>query len=215
MGVTTRQACMLIDPAFLPLLEAFDLDALEALDDSVVGAFADGRIGYVNAGYVRFAEANGGGPEFMARWGVGAPMLRGVPERLAARYVHLIEEAMTRQSRVEHGYLCPSPTQHRAFRMRIYPLGAREGVLILHSLVGSGHHGVTEDPDNTRYRAANGLIVQCANCRHVRAVGDGERWDFVPDVRGAHPRAHEPRHLPWLHQRVSVAACVDRGASSR
>lgn len=60
---------------FIALLAPSFFDSLERAPSSAFGCWPDGRIAYLNPAYARFAEDNGGGPDFLARWGLGCSAL--------------------------------------------------------------------------------------------------------------------------------------------
>jgi hypothetical protein len=84
----------------------------------------------------------------------------------------------------QHEYDCSSADLYRRFSMTLYPLGEREGLLVVNSLIAESPHGDRQGPaydaDRAVYSDADGLIHQCAHCRKVRHLRENNRWDWVP-----------------------------------
>ena len=139
------------------------------------------RISYLNHGYQRFATENGGGPAFLARWGIGASLLQATSDVLVPFYRTLFDRALGGAT-LEHDFECHAPDRFRRFRMRLFPLETPAAVLVENTLVlerslepvepGAGPDAID------RYRTSAGLIRQCAHCRRVQEPGTGE-WHWV------------------------------------
>ena len=84
-----------------------------------------------------------------------------------------------------HDYECSSDTVYRRYHQIVYPIGGREGLLVVNSLVVERLNHPDRRParaaDELFYVDENGLIYQCAHCRRVKNVREGERWDWVPE----------------------------------
>ena len=52
------------------------------------------------------------------------------------------------------------------------------GLLAIHSIVWMKPHAASTEPESA-YRDANGMLLQCADCRRTRRP-DGSAWDVVP-----------------------------------
>jgi PAS domain S-box-containing protein len=125
-----------------PLGAAVYAAAFDALTDHVAVLDARGVIVAANAAWLAFATANGA-PPMSAAW-VGANYLlvcEGVSGNVddvadAARVadgIHAVLEG--RRARFEHEYPCHSKTEERWFRVRVTPLGALTGAVVLHENV--------------------------------------------------------------------------------
>jgi len=178
------------DPAFLPLLKDFGLADAEDHGGTVVGLWPDLTIAYVNRAWRTFAVENG---TANAAW-LDEPRGRSLLYEITPGLWHFFREHFARclseRRPWEHQYECSSPELKRKFHMKVYPLGAAEGLLAVHSLVFESPH--TESglpPIDGRYRTRDGQVVQCCHCRRVRRADQEETWDWVPLwVKQAPPR---------------------------
>jgi hypothetical protein len=166
-----------LDASFSRLL-ADRLDDVESASETIVGTWPDGTIAYVNPAYLEFARANGAPVDFEQRWGVGAQLLDSVPEPMRGRYLAGMAAARGATRFWETGYRCPTPTQQQRYRLRIYPLLGGDGLLHVHTLVWREPWEAAPDVGEAAFRLANGLIRQCADCRHVFRPGP-DRWEMV------------------------------------
>lgn len=181
----------MLDPDFASMLEGLSVDALEREPTTIVGAWADGRIGYFNPAYREFAEA-AGAMNLCARWGLGANVLDAIGQPLHAFHIALIERTLATLTPSTHEYECPTPSHAQTYSVRLEPLAAGKAVLMTHSRLVSRPHthavpGVVDD-----YRGEGGLVVQCAHCRRVRRKEAPHQWDLVtayiaePPTRTSH-----------------------------
>lgn len=170
----------MLDPEFAPMLEGVSLDALEADPATIVGTWADGRIGYLNPAYQAFADA-AGAKELCVHWGLGSSVHAAVPEPLRSFYVGLFDRALATLEPITHEYECPSPTLARTYALRLHPLAGGRGILMSQRLVVARPHAETSPAEPDNYRGANGIVVQCMHCRRVRRALDHARWDLVPE----------------------------------
>lgn len=177
---------MVLDPDFASLLEGRSIDALDRDPSTILGFWADGRIGYFNAAYEAFATA-GGASDLCLRWGLGANVYDVTPSELRPFYDDLFRRACSAGSPISHRYECPSPTLARTFSMRLHPLAGGRGLLASHALVLSHPHDQVRPADEARYRDDHGIIRQCVHCRCVRRAGAEPRWELVPKYVEASP----------------------------
>ena len=176
-------AALNCDPKFLPLLEGFQLPGLQNDPGTIYGLWPDLRLAYMNPAWSRFAAENGGEPAISENWGLGADITRAIAEPLRPIFQDCYEQCLREDRPWVHIYECSSPAVYRAFQMKVFPLRRGEGILVINSLkVVAAMHRRSEPPLEERFRAANGLILQCAHCRRVQRV-DGQ-WDWVADWVG-------------------------------
>jgi len=136
----------------------------------------------VNAGFVRFAAANGGA-SVLGGW-QGKSVLDAIPPVLRSFFVAGFERARVTGATWEHDYECSSPDVYRSFRMIVYPVPS-QALFVIHSLrVETLHTRAVHGPDPQIY-LRDGFVHMCANCRRVENPHGSERWDWVP---------------AWLHQ---------------
>jgi hypothetical protein len=166
------------------LAGAFDADALVRDGSTIVVLDPDGKILWTNPAWERFARENGGHDlERFASYYAGiGPVLRGFYESAFANA--LLTGAVYVQE-----YECSSPDVFRKFHLQAMPV-AGKGLLLTHSLLVERPHEHQQAPAAAappdRYRGANGIVVQCSNCRRVRRAGE-EVWDWVRDWVAASP----------------------------
>lgn len=172
-----------LDPAIIPQLRAFGLDSLEQTAHVVLAVWADGRVAYVNPAWEQFALENGAAPSLQGEGPIGRNVFDLMAGDLAPFYRRGWQSMLAANEVWQHRYECSSPTEYREYVMLSYPLhGPDPAVLIVHSLVVSAQHDrLPCSPIDDLYRTTDGIIVQCANCRRVRAPGDLGRWDWVPE----------------------------------
>ena len=172
-----------ITPAFARLLAPFDLRTLDSDASTILAVDRDLRITYVNAAYFGFAAANDAPPEFEARWGLGASLLDATEGPLVGYWTEWFRAAQDGKAPVQAEYECSSPALFRRFHLTAYPLGDKEGLLLVHSLhVVHPHDPNERSPANEAlYRCDDGLVRQCSACRRVRRREPPERWDWVPE----------------------------------
>jgi len=177
-----------ITDQFASLLRNFDLVALDQHDGSVIGVDEDLRIGFLNSGWFRFAAQNGGEPAISERWGLGASLWAAIPVPLHGFFRNLFTTAFE-SDRVDalhpllHDYECSSPEHYRRFTLSLYPLRENKGFLLVNSLrveTPWGAEAGFPPQGAAAYRAKDGMIRQCANCRRVKAAGE-EQWHYVAE----------------------------------
>lgn len=179
---------------FGSLLRDYDLPSLDAHDSSVVGVDEHLRIGYLNAGWFRFAAENDGEPAISGQWGLGANLWEAIPLPLQDFYRNLFATAVS-SSRIDalhpllHDYECSSPDNYRRFTLSLYPLRGNQGLLLVHSLrvqTPWGEEATSLSDVEAHYRAPGGMIRQCANCRRVKEARE-DQWHYVSEWIGASP----------------------------
>jgi hypothetical protein len=172
---------MHIDSGFRPLLEGFDLDALDRDASVIYGLFPDFRLGYFNAAYERFAADNGG-ERILTDWGLGAAVLTAVDGKIRDFYADAFRGVLAQGQPWEQTYHCHSPDRYRTYRMRVLPLQGGKGLLVVHSNVADLPYPekASDAPvDDARYQDEDGLVKQCSHCRRVRRVAPPAGWEWV------------------------------------
>lgn len=174
-----------MDPEFRPLLADYEFDALEAHAGPVYGIWSDFRLAYLNPGWFRFARDNGGHPAIEHDWPLERSLLDCVHGGVR-RYVESALRGCIESGEVwQHDYECSSASVYRRYHQVVYPLGRREGALIVNSLVIERPQDQVARPpqpaDRSIYIDAHGMVTQCAHCRRVRHQQVPERWDWVPE----------------------------------
>lgn len=167
-------------PLLNALREVYDLEEL-AEEASPMAALDLGPPGdpsfvirWTNAAWDRFALDNGAD----RAPAVGDAYLDGIAEPLKSFYRSAFLNAVRTREIFVQRYECSSPTRHRQYHMRAIPLDDY-GLLIEHSLVlERSHDRIPAEALEERYRMADGLVLQCSNCRRVHRPGGG--WDWVP-----------------------------------
>lgn len=169
--------------AMRPVLERVGLEVLEAHPASVYALSPELRLSYVNPAWEGFALANGGAP-VLQDWPLGRDVMAAVPQVLRPFYYGLFHEALQGlpQHPLQHAYECSSADVYRRFAMTLYPLEGQAGLLVVNALaLEQAHAGRSaQAPEEQAYRAAGGLITQCAHCRMIRHGREPGRWDWVP-----------------------------------
>ncbi|MDB4988999.1 MAG: hypothetical protein JWN04_4177 [Myxococcaceae bacterium] len=145
-------------------------------DDSAYLLSRDDELVEVNAGFLRFAQENGGAASLEA-WR-NQPVLSAIAEPLRAFFGAAFKRVRETGTPWEYQYECSSPARLRTFHMTVYPGGT--DLVVVHSLrVDSPHTRLASAPDDGRY-VQNGLIRMCSNCRRVQNRLGHKRWDWVP-----------------------------------
>lgn len=167
--------------------QIINAEALDGHPESIFVIDPDGRLVYVNEGWYRFADSNGGQPQIADTWGIGASYFAAIPEPLEPFYRHLFRQAPAygeTATPLTHCYQCSTPTVYREYSMQIYSLPEQQGHLVVNSLVVERPHDPQEqppkDPSGAHYIDDGGFIHQCAHCRRIQHQGSEARWDWVP-----------------------------------
>lgn len=167
------------EPWFLSLLDEFNVEELDRLAATIYGLTPDLKLAYTNPAWHRFALENGGS-KIAPQWGLGRSILEAIAEPLRPFFVENYRRCLELSRPWEHTYDCSSADLYRRFHMMVYPLGQRQGFLVVNSLcVATAHTRPDMPPLEQRYRNAAGIISQCCHCRRIRRVGDQLVWDWV------------------------------------
>lgn len=167
---------------FSRLLEGHNAAALEESPSATVGLWPDLTIGYLKAGWYRFARENEG-EQVTQRWGLGAYLPAAISEPLQSWYASQFQQCLRGDSPWEHDFECSSAEHFRVFRLSCYPLRSGEGLLLVYSKRIEHAHGAAArpviEPDLRRYLDVRGILRQCMHCRRVARGGDKYAWDWV------------------------------------
>lgn len=167
-------------PHFLRLLEEFEFGELESAGGTVYGLWPDLRLAYMNAAWSRFAAENGGEPAIAQHWGLGRCILEAISEPLRPFFMQNYSRCLEEGRPWEHIYQCSSAEYYREYHMTVFPLGGREGLLVVNSLrVETPHPSVALPALVERYRTADGIVCQCSHCRRTRRIDNPSVWDWV------------------------------------
>jgi hypothetical protein len=143
---------------------------------SLAAITEDGRIGWVNHGWLEFARANGGAD---AAIHVGDNYFAGICGEIRGLFEAAVCECLASGVAVEQEYECSSARVLRVYRLRMLPLSKRVLLLVHHPIASRSHDRPAEPPEEARYREATGDIVQCGNCRRTRTFPE-QAWHWVP-----------------------------------
>jgi hypothetical protein len=152
------------------------MEKLKHDPSSIAAITEDGRIGWVNRGWLEFARANGGE---RAAIHVGDNYFAGIGGETRGLFEAAVAECLASGIPVEHEYECSTARVQRVYRLRMLPLSKRSLLLVHHPIAGHSHDRPAEPPEEVRYRDASGQIVQCGNCRRTRTFRD-QAWHWVP-----------------------------------
>jgi hypothetical protein len=162
----------------------FRTEVLDRDPSSIVAIAPDGRIGWANEGWFRFARANGGES---AAIGIGANYFASIGGAELRRDFHAaVTATLSSGEPFEMDYECSSAAVYRAYHLRMLPLSGRALLLVHSPIAERPHDRPAEPPDEARYRDALGMIAQCTNCRRVRAPVELS-WHWVPAWVEANP----------------------------
>jgi hypothetical protein len=170
----------------------FEVKALDEYPNSVCIVDAELRISYVNPAWHRFAEQNGGGPDFSVQWSQGASILDAMQEPVRRFFERAFGECLRTRKPFAHDYECSSTDLKRLMRSEVLPLHSGSGLLIVHSLrVEEPHASPLPGTETFRYHDAQGIAHQCGHCRRMRRATDEgiELWDWVPRFVSQPPAA--------------------------
>jgi PAS domain-containing protein len=107
---------MQCDPVLSKLLDGLSFQDLDNSDDIVFALNADLEITYVNQGWVRFAERNGGS-DVNKKWSVGSRFIDAIPLILRPFYLENFAKVLVENRPWEHQYECSSAALYRRFHM--------------------------------------------------------------------------------------------------
>lgn len=188
-------------PLSRSILLRFDVPSLEGDPSSIVLLDRRGTILWANRAWHEFFDRNGGGSTH-SPVAEGANYLEGIRGRLHDFYVQVFATCLETGLPYEQDYECSSPAELRDYRLRILPVDG--DLLVAHTLrtarprdVPPAAEGTAVD-DLRRFVRPDGLLLQCSNCRRLRAT-DRASWEWVPDVV-VHPRDNVSHGLCHLCQ---------------
>lgn len=174
-----------IDPEFRRLLQNYNFDDLEAHCGPIYGVWKNLILAYLNPGWYRFSQENGGEPAISAEWDLGRSILDCMPGEMKLLYKNKLNDCLKFHTVWNYEFECSSDIFYRRYHQLVHPLGNREGLLIINSLVIERYHTLEERPvraaDRSLYTDKNGMINQCAYCRRVKNIQEIECWDWVPE----------------------------------
>lgn len=155
----------------------FDVAALETDAASLAVIGPNATIVWVNAAWDAFASLNGA-PDACGRYRVGTSYFDGISGVLRSWFEARIALCLESGQPFEIEYECSSAEVLRALHLRALPVAGH--VLMSHSLRRQAPHTRQAMPAlEAIYRAPNGLVVQCSNCRRYRRADD-TAWDWLP-----------------------------------
>lgn len=173
---------MINDPEIQRLLWETYPTEIHCAQETIYVMRPDLTLAYVNLGWKRFSAQNGGDPLISLNWPVGCCVQDAIPPVLRPFFAENFAKCLRERRPWEHRYECSSPELYRSFIMMTYPLGAGEGLLVVHSLVQEAPHTrIAHEPLDVLYRDSHGIIHQCCHCRRVRRCEVEPNWDWVPD----------------------------------
>ncbi len=159
-----------------------DLVSIEDSPNVIYAIWPDGRLAYTNRAFREFAEVNGAA-SLLSTWGVGRNVFDAMSGQVAEFYREHWAAVLASGEPGQHTYECSSREEFRLFHMTSHPLPGGLGlVLVVNSLAHvRAHDRVARQAIEVRYRDADGLILQCANCRRVRDTESQGAWHWIPD----------------------------------
>ena len=152
------------------------MEKLKRDPSSIAAITEDGRIGWVNHGWLEFARANGGAG---AAIHVGDNYFAGICGETRGLFEAAVSDCLASGIPVEQDYECSSTAVHRVYRLRMLPLSKQVLLLVHHPVATRTHDRPAEPPDKARYRDESGHIAQCGNCRRTRTFPE-QAWHWVP-----------------------------------
>ena len=135
-----------LDKEFKDLLENRTLTDLRKHSGAVYGVWGDMRLGYLSPGWFRFAKENGGEPSISVDWGLGKSILDSTTNNVRDFYEAKLNACMNSGEVWKHEYECSIHQIYRRFHQVAYPLGQREGLLLVNSIVVEQPHDLVERP---------------------------------------------------------------------
>lgn len=172
-------------PRFATLLRGYDTLGLREHSGVIYGLWPDFRLAYLNPAWFQFAIENGGEPKISREWQLGSSILDAMTSPVREFYATNYRNSLTTYRVWTHEYECSSETVYRWLHQMVYPLGRREGLLIVNSVRIERPHDPRErmarQAVTAIYRDNNGFMHQCAHCRRVKNLLEVERWDWIPE----------------------------------
>ncbi len=202
------------DREFKNLLRSHNFENMSAHSGIIYGVRADFCLSYLNPAWFRFAKENGGEPYISKEWGLGRSILDCVSGEVKAFYEARWNSCLGAHEVWSHDYECSSDTLYRRYHQIVYPMGRREGLLFVNSLVVERLHDPSARPPvkaarESSYMDENGLICQCAHCRRVKNVRETERWDWVPEWVKRCPQYTSHTFCPMCFRHYYPIAATD------
>lgn len=161
-------------PSFLE--GAFSASELDASKSTIAVIDRSGDILWVNAAWRRFAQENGGQPDAYDH----GSYFDGILPPLREYYRDIFAEALDRGTVFTQEYECSSNDIHRRYQLRALPID-KQALILEHSPVVAlpqVEGGDSSEEQLEGYRDADGLVLQCSNCRRVRHTATGS-WDWI------------------------------------
>lgn len=170
---------------------AASLRGLGALRDPALLLDPSGTILFVNEAWEGLARAAGGGSACLGAALVGTRWLDHVHgDAPRQRHAALLERAARpgAEAVVQLNEANDAGTA-RLVATRLEPVvagpGLVAGVTVVHRIVRERPIAEVYPPvplDGTRWRAADGAVVQCSCCRRTRRPESADEWDLVPEL---------------------------------
>lgn len=184
------------NPAFRKILESFDELNIETHPAPVFGLWKDLSLAYFNPAWFTFAKENYGEPIISSEWKLGRNVLEAVGPLLrqfyADFYQSCLEDGRSQDCPDQLLYECSTAEIYRKYLMTLYPVGRKEGLLVVNALVQERPRAPSAlkqyEMHLSRYVDGNGMIHQCAHCRKVKNVERQDRWDWVSEYVKTNPR---------------------------
>lgn len=172
-----------------PNLHGFDVSELNENPNTCYIIDTAFQLLYANPAYYRFAEANDG-LDVATRYGIGVNVLDAISGPQREFFANLFAQALQSDERTEFDYECSSAREYRMFRLILYPLPDRRGLVARHAVIKTrGHESEAHKFREGDYADDHKLIHQCGHCRRVRHLQEN-RWDWCPEALGYHPISH-------------------------
>lgn len=160
-------------------------DVVSALEAELCSAYIlapDLSILHVNAAWSSFAQSNGA-PWLADSWRSLGPIVGAIEPALQEFFGARLRSALSRNRAWSHTYECSSPDVYRKFHMRVQPGPAREGIVVVHSLIAENPlPGRTPAHLIREFTDGRGLIVRCAACGRTARPGRSDLWEWVPGL---------------------------------
>ncbi len=178
------------NPSFRKILGSFPELPIETHPAPVYGVWKDLSLAYFNPAWFTFANENQGEPSISLEWKLGRNLLEAVTGHLKDFYADFFQACLQDGENPlrpnQFLYECSSPEIYRRYLMTLYPVGRKEGVLVVNALVQERPHAPSAVKQHEMhlsfyYNNANGIIHQCAHCRKVKNVKENDRWDWVSE----------------------------------
>lgn len=160
----------------------FEPKNLDHSRDSIVGLWPDLAMAYFNDGWFAFARENRGEPAISEQWGLGRSLLEAIPEQLQEFYRSAFLESLASHEPWGHEYECSSPDYYRLLHQQVFPLGAGEGLLVIHSISVLVPYPRPPGPvSRDDFVGNDGISVQCCHCRKFQNVRAKNQWTWIAD----------------------------------